>query len=106
MTGKTLAWFLPHEFLCGGEYIETAAYKLRDVAVNVVYASRIKRWPGPQKNVSVWYALANGKAVGWNENPRLGWTFPVIPYNDPLLSGPILTDEVVDTINEREGGKS
>lgn len=38
----------------------------------------VRAWPGKQKNVSVWVELANGKAVGFNENPSTGWTFPVI----------------------------
>lgn len=35
-------------------------------------------WPGPQKNVAVWWTLADGRRVGWNENPATGWTFPVL----------------------------
>jgi len=38
----------------------------------------VKKWPGPQKYVFVWVELENGKAVGWNENPSRGWTFPVV----------------------------
>ena len=37
-----------------------------------------KPWPGPQRNVHYWVQLANGKAVGWNENPARGWSFPVV----------------------------
>jgi hypothetical protein len=37
-----------------------------------------KPWPGPQKDVHCWWELENGKAVGWNENPSKGWSFPVI----------------------------
>lgn len=36
------------------------------------------RWPGPQKNVMHWWTLENGKRVGWNENPAVGWSFPVL----------------------------
>lgn len=35
-------------------------------------------WPGTHKNVFVWWKLANGKAVAWNENPARGYSFPVI----------------------------
>jgi len=38
----------------------------------------VRRWPGKQKHVTEWYELEGGYAVGWNENPALGWTFPVI----------------------------
>ena len=38
------------------------------------------KWPGKHKNVNVWWQLANGKAVGFNENPAIGWSFPVIKY--------------------------
>lgn len=39
-------------------------------------------WPGTQKFVTIWWVLANGKAVGWNKNSKRGWTFPVIPYQE------------------------
>ena len=38
------------------------------------------RWPGKHKNVMNWCVLSNGKAVGFNENPAVGWSFPVITY--------------------------
>lgn len=31
---------------------------------------------GSQKNVYNWVLLKNGLAVGWNENPSTGWSFP------------------------------
>ena len=31
---------------------------------------------GSQKNVYNWVLLKNGLAVGWNENPARGWSFP------------------------------
>lgn len=37
-----------------------------------------KKWPGKQKNVFYWLELANGYAVGWNENISHGLTFPVL----------------------------
>lgn len=39
-------------------------------------------WPGKHKFVWSWYVLNNGHAVGWNENPSRGWTFPVIKYSE------------------------
>lgn len=35
-------------------------------------------WPGPSKNVMYWVELKNGYAIGMNENPSLGLSFPVI----------------------------
>ncbi len=35
------------------------------------------RWKGPHKNVRHWWLLADGRAVGWNENESRGWSFPV-----------------------------
>ncbi|HFQ5128631.1 TPA: hypothetical protein ACGUU0_003117, partial [Vibrio vulnificus] len=37
-------------------------------------------WQGKHKNVMCWWLLANGYAVGWNENPAIGWSFPVICF--------------------------
>lgn len=46
------------------------------------YGKPVKSWPGPQKNVYAWVVLVNGKAVGWNENPGKGWSFPVVKYTE------------------------
>jgi hypothetical protein len=35
-------------------------------------------WPGPQRNVHNWWMLEDGSAVGFNENPSRGWSFPRI----------------------------
>jgi hypothetical protein len=72
---------MPHEFV-GGEYHDTQAYGMRDVpVVREVYArDYFTKWPGKQKNVYFWVVLANGKAVGFNENPSKGWSFPVITF--------------------------
>lgn len=37
-----------------------------------------REWPGHQQNVHVWWELMDGSAVGWNENPTKGWSFPVL----------------------------
>lgn len=79
---KTLAQCMPHEFM-DGSYNDTPAYKLRDEKVVRVHhpgADGELFWPGKHKNVVKWVELANGKAVGWNENPAIGWSFPVITY--------------------------
>lgn len=42
------------------------------------FAETAAPWPGAHKNVHCWWELANGYAVGWNENPGKGWSFPVV----------------------------
>jgi hypothetical protein len=78
----TLRDALPIEFM-NGEFNDTPAYALRDLRVVAKYGhgAEQKPWPGKQKNVMNWYALENGMAVGWNENPSRGWSFPVITLN-------------------------
>lgn len=39
-----------------------------------------RRWPGKHKNVNSWIAIEGGKAIGWNESPSTGWSFPVISH--------------------------
>lgn len=73
---KWLQDVLPKEFLWG-EYDESPAMKHRHALVTVKHDSGAG-WPGTHKNVCVWYELANGYAVGWNENPARGWSFPVV----------------------------
>lgn len=83
----TLADNLPFEFLTG-EYNHTKAFGFRDMIVVDSYGftmdSELDKefipWPGKHKNVHNWYVLRNGMAVGWNENPGTGWSFPVINY--------------------------
>lgn len=72
---KTLRDVVPPEFQY--EYMETPAMKLLDVEVVQEMDSFITRWPGHHKNIHVWWRLANGKCVGWNENPGRGWSFPI-----------------------------
>ena len=77
---KTLRDWLPHEFF--SEFMDTPAARHLDVeVVEEVYGSFIgpnKLWPGKHRNVMHWCKLANGRAVGWNENPSVGWSFPVM----------------------------
>lgn len=73
---KTLSTVAPREFLV--EYRDTRAYALRDKTVTAEHDARVTRWPGREVNVMVWWELSSGHAVGWNENPARGWSFPVI----------------------------
>ena len=62
-------------------------FKLRDIEViKEYYNNELNwiRWPGTHKNVNYWCVLANGKAVGWNENIAIGWSFPIISYNGKI----------------------
>ena len=73
---KTLEQVLPYEF--GLEFDDTQAYKFKDVRVIKKHDAREKPWPGTHKNITYWWELANGYAVGMNENLARGWSFPVI----------------------------
>lgn len=72
---------LPYEFR-GGEYDNSKAMKFADIEVIKEYDTFKKPWIGKHKNVHVWFILANGYAVGFNESPARGWSFPVIRYKD------------------------
>lgn len=85
---KKLRDVLPQEFFI--EFADTRAAKLLDVEVveevsrttfvDGVFGDNPKwsRWPGPARNVHVWWKLADGRCVGWNESDTRGWSFPVI----------------------------
>lgn len=64
-----------------GEYLyddTIRAYGFKDIPVIKTVDCEKKKWPGKEKYVYVWYVLANGYAVGFNENPCMGYSFPVI----------------------------
>lgn len=77
---RTLLEVAPHEF--AEEFADTQAWKMRDVNVVAIHSGGFGGaelpWPGREKNVFNWYELENGYAVGWNENPSRGWSFPVV----------------------------
>ena len=72
---KTLRDVMPEEFR--REYMDAPSYKFLDILVTSEFMGT-KRWPGVQKNVYFWVILKNGYAVGWNENPGRGWSFPAV----------------------------
>jgi hypothetical protein len=78
---QTLKDVLPHEAL-GPEYEGAPFREYLDVRVIGIYgvgfAKSHVRWPGKQVYVYNWWLLENAKAVGWNENPSRGWSFPVV----------------------------
>jgi hypothetical protein len=82
VTKKTLREVMPKEFM-GPEYDDAPARKWADVEVIAEYdaTNRTQRWPGKHKSVFYWCALKNGRAVGFNENPGKGWSFPCIRWS-------------------------
>ena len=83
---KTLKDVLPYEFL--SDFTDTKAYKFRDIEVIKEHKGNFSgsNWPGKHKNVYFWVELENGYAVGFNENPARGWSFPVIKYKKVLIA--------------------
>lgn len=89
MERRRLIDVLPAEFMQGSyENSPAMAHVFVDV-VDTFHAGE-RPWPGRHKNVSVWYALADGTAVGFNENKQRGWSFPVITYPPMPRIGPML----------------
>lgn len=73
--------------LADGEFSDTLAASFLDETVVGSYRTfdapawsryESKPFPGPHKYVLYWWALANGMAVGFNDNPTRGSSFPVV----------------------------
>lgn len=78
---KTLKDVMPIFFET--EFNDVEAYKYKDVKVKEEFFGHTARpWIGNHKNVHYWCLLENGKAVGWNENPSKGSSFPVAVYKE------------------------
>jgi len=76
---KTLKDSLPYDAQTGERQLKNL-YDVRVIKQHTMtndYEPYI-RWPGIHKNVMTWWELENGYAVGWNENPAIGWSFPVV----------------------------
>jgi hypothetical protein len=80
---------LPAEFM-NGSYEHSPAMPHVFVDVLETCHGDERPWPGKHKNVAVWYVLADGKAVGFNENKTRGWSFPVITYPRVQRTGPLI----------------
>lgn len=80
MTIKKLKDVLPREAL-GPEFEGDPFRDLLDETVIESIDEYDPRFPFKHKNIFVWWILENGKAVGWNENPSRGWSFPVANVN-------------------------
>ena len=80
MKEQTLKDVMPYE-LTTNEYDDTKAFTMIDVKVIAEHGHPLDNdgigWIGTHKNVYYWVELENGYAVGWNENPGIGWSFPV-----------------------------
>jgi hypothetical protein len=77
MEKQTLADVMPHEFV--SQFKDTRAYKFHVVRVAKEHENY---WIGKHKNVFYWVELENGYAVGWNENPARGWSFPIVKMKE------------------------
>lgn len=78
---KTLREWLPREAL--SSYPDADFLRHLDQPVVQEFSGlngAMRPWPGTHKNVVCWCVLANGRAVGWNENLARGWSFPVLRY--------------------------
>lgn len=62
------------------EFSDTRAAKFLDVEVVKEYSPDEDnvRWPGSHHHVHIWWEMANGYGVAWNENPARGYSFPVV----------------------------
>ena len=73
---KTLEDWLPHD--CLDELNREAKKHLKKIVLKEFgWDAEEKPWIGNHKNVHNWCILQNGYAVAWNENPAIGWSFPV-----------------------------
>ena len=78
LTFQKLRDVVPQEFF--EEFMDTPAAEFLDIEVIAEHDGTVEDdgWPGKHKYVLNWWKLANGKSVGWNENPAIGWSFPII----------------------------
>jgi hypothetical protein len=75
---KTLGEYLHQEEICG---LSNANWLKKRMGLKAVpMDGTVHCWPAPHKNVFAWWLLETGHAVGFNENPSHGWTFPNIRF--------------------------
>ena len=78
-----LIGWLPQEAL-DGEYANDGFNKHLNETVVKDYGvggEEFETHPFKHKFIHNWCTLSNGYAVGWNENPSIGWSFPVKKLN-------------------------
>ena len=78
---KRLIDVIPHDSYIHDLMMDKSSPEYRLGQTRVVKEMKLD-WPGKHKNVFAWWILEDGRAVGWNENPALGWSFPVIKYKE------------------------
>jgi len=74
---KTLRDVLPYEAYTSGAYVEDKFQEYLDYKVIETIEEYDSRFPFSHKNIYIWWILEGNIAVGWNENPSYGWSFPV-----------------------------
>jgi hypothetical protein len=74
---KRLKDVLPREAVFSGGYLDDEFQKYLDYEVLETIEDRDPRFPFKYKNIYVWWLLKGNIGVGWNENPSIGWSFPV-----------------------------
>ena len=75
-----------HTELDEGGFNQTKAYALKDALVTIEYSSvnlvgedsYFVPWVGTHKNVHYWVVTECRHAIGMNENPAIGISFPVV----------------------------
>lgn len=67
---------LPKEAL-SEEFADQRFRKYLDYEVIQEIKTYNPRFPFEHKNIHVWWIIEDSLAVGWNENPSRGWSFPV-----------------------------
>ena len=82
---QVLSQAAPHVSLegsCADAYadVEVVTVKLGSGAPCSSHAAMFEDWPGPEQHVGQWFVLANGKAVGIDEDPQDGSILAVADY--------------------------
>jgi hypothetical protein len=75
---KTLIEVMPLAFRTKFASEEYTQPRYANVKVTKEHFGDNNHWPGKHKHVYYWVELENGYAVGWNENPAKGWSFPYL----------------------------
>jgi kynurenine formamidase len=61
--------------------VDVVAVKVGTGAPCSSHAAMFEDWPGPERHVGQWFVLANGKAVGIDDDPDGGPILAVVDYS-------------------------
>lgn len=80
---KKLRDVLPPEVIDWGESINNKStnskfMKYLDCKILETILEYDSRFPFIHKHIFMWWILENNIAIGWNEDPSEGWSFPVV----------------------------